>query len=115
MVRFRLSRYPENRGRVEYDEISGPERMMVLSSRIVRIDGSLAIQSDRTGRTVAHINLNKPFDRCIPYEGNGCGIYRVTQGHRVLEISSEAPNAQYLALEVFGFKKWPLDGYLVPP
>ena len=88
---------------------------MVLSGRTVRIDGDLAIQSDRTGKTVAQINLKKQFERCIPYEGNGCGIYRVTQGHRVLEISSEAPNARYLVLKVFGFKKWPLDRYLMPP
>ena len=115
MMMMKISRYPENRGRIEYDLISGHERMGHLSYHTVRIVDNLAIEEDYYGRRVAHINLNEPFETSIPWEGHCRGIYRVSQGHQVLEFSSEIPNAETLAKETFGFKKWPPDAYVIPP
>jgi hypothetical protein len=112
---LKVSRYPENRGRLGYDEISGSQRVEILRWHTVRIIDNLAIQENSRGRIVAHINLNESYETCIPYEGNGRGIYRFSQGHRVLEFSSEIPNAKPVAKEIFGFKKWPPDRYLIAP
>jgi uncharacterized membrane protein YtjA (UPF0391 family) len=89
-------------------------RMRDLDKYPIAVEGERLVQRRSDGRFQAEIRLDEPFNVSIVHRGSGEGVYRVEQGGRVLDFSSNVPEAETIVTRVLRFPTFPPDGYLNP-